>query len=289
MFIPINRPQLHPKVHVFGAISLSNFHKKSTLFNPSYVSISRPSPFAYPHHPTSGFRHFCKFTDSDSMSQLELGKQFGRHKPEKRVNAVFWIILLNLAIYAADHIFLVRDIKSLYLFHNRPAWYQFVTAAFCHANWNHLSSNLFFLYIFGKLVEEEEGSFALWFSYILTGAGANLVSWLVLPRNAVSVGASGAVFGLFAISVLVKMSMDWRKILEVLILGQFVIEKVMEAAQASTGLSNGFIGTYSLQNVNHIAHLSGALVGVLLVWLVSKVPSDLPEKEGSPEKFDKNR
>lgn len=64
-------------------------------------------------------------------------------------------------------------------------------------------------------------------SYILTGAGANLVSWLVLPRNAVSVGASGAVFGLFAISVLVKISWDWRKILEVLILGQFVIEKVV--------------------------------------------------------------
>lgn len=59
----------------------------------------------------------------------------------------------------------------------------------------------------GKLVEEEEGTFALWTSYILTGAGANLVSWLVLPRNAVSVGASGAVFGLFAISVLVKVRM----------------------------------------------------------------------------------
>lgn len=57
----------------------------------------------------------------------------------------------------------------------------------------------------GKLVEEEEGCFALWTSYILTGAGANLVSWLVLPRNLVSVGASGAVFGLFAISVLVKV------------------------------------------------------------------------------------
>lgn len=57
----------------------------------------------------------------------------------------------------------------------------------------------------GKLVEEEEGNFALWLSYILTGVGANLVSWLVLPRNAVSIGASGAVFGLFVISVLVKV------------------------------------------------------------------------------------
>ncbi|KAK7269105.1 hypothetical protein RIF29_21821 [Crotalaria pallida] len=152
---------------------------------------------------------------------------------------------------------------------------------------NHLSSNLFFLYIFGKavrislfflLVEEEEGNFALWISYILTGVGANLVSWLILPRNVVSVGASGAVFGLFTISVLVKMSWDWRKILEVLILGQFVIEKVMEAAQASVSLSGTFRGGYALQSVNHIAHLSGALVGVLLVWLLSKVPSDSSDR-----------
>ncbi|XP_060673742.1 rhomboid-like protein 11, chloroplastic isoform X3 [Ziziphus jujuba] len=130
----------------------------------------------------------------------------------------------------------------------------------------------------GKLVEEEEGNFALWLSYILTGVGANLVSWLVLPRNAVSVGASGAVFGLFTISVLVKMSWDWRKILEVLILGQFVIEKVMDAAQASTALSGPFRGGHALQSINHIAHLSGALVGVLLVWLLRKVPSDSPDQ-----------
>ncbi|KAK7269077.1 hypothetical protein RIF29_21793 [Crotalaria pallida] len=129
-----------------------------------------------------------------------------------------------------------------------------------------------------KLVEEEEGNFALWISYILTGVGANLVSWLILPRNAVSVGASGAVFGLFTISVLVKMSWDWRKILEVLILGQFVIEKVMEAAQASASLSGTFRGGYALQSVNHIAHLFGALVGVLLVWLLSKVPSDSSDR-----------
>ena len=57
----------------------------------------------------------------------------------------------------------------------------------------------------GKLVEEEEGSFAVWLSYLFTGVGANLVSWLILPRTVVSVGASGAVFGLFAVSVLVKV------------------------------------------------------------------------------------
>ncbi|XP_047966720.1 rhomboid-like protein 11, chloroplastic isoform X2 [Salvia hispanica] len=220
----------------------------------------------------------CRAKDnSDIISQLELGKPEEQRKAVKRVNGIFWILLLNIGIYVADHVFQVPLIKELYLYHNNPAWYQFITSTFCHFNWSHLSSNLFFLYIFGKLVEEEEGNFALWISYILTGAGANLVSWLVLPRNAVSIGASGAVFGLFAVSVLVKMSWDWRKILEVLILGQFVVEKVMEAAQASASLGGSFRGG-AMQNVNHIAHLSGALIGVVLIWLLSSVPTPTDEK-----------
>ncbi|XP_014503587.1 rhomboid-like protein 11, chloroplastic [Vigna radiata var. radiata] len=254
---------------------------KSAFFShclPPFPSFTtKPSLFVQPSYPLSALRYRtltpCNCNKSDIISQLELGKPEPKGKPEKRVNGIFWIILLNIGVFIADHFFHVNGAKDLYLYHTWPAWYQFVTATFCHANWKHLSSNLFFLYIFGKLVEEEEGNLALWLSYILTGVGANLVSWLVLPRNTVSVGASGAVFGLFTISVLVKMSWDWRKILEVLILGQFVIEKVMEAAQASTSLSGTFHGGYTLQSVNHIAHLSGALVGVLLVWLLSKVPS----------------
>ncbi|KAK8496146.1 hypothetical protein V6N13_098132 [Hibiscus sabdariffa] len=238
---------------------------------PAFSTLNEPIKVHHLHFlPAVKPRLVCRMKGSDIIPDLELEKPGDRRKPEKSVNGVFWIILLNLGIYVADHLFHVQGIQSLYLYHNWPAWYQFITATFCHANWKHLSSNLFFLYIFGKLVEEEEGNFGLWLSYIFTGAGANIVSWLVLPRNAVSVGASGAVFGLFAISVLVKMSWDWRKILEVLILGQFVIERVMEAAQASTGLSGS---SYALQSVNHIAHLSGALVGVLLVWLLSKIPS----------------
>lgn len=42
------------------------------------------------------------------MSQLELGKPEERGKPHKRVNGVFWIILLNLGIFLADHVFKVN-------------------------------------------------------------------------------------------------------------------------------------------------------------------------------------
>lgn len=46
-----------------------------------------------------------------------------------------------------------------------------MTAAFCHYSWDHLSSNLFMLYTFGKIVEEEEGSFAVWLTYVVCALG----------------------------------------------------------------------------------------------------------------------
>jgi membrane associated rhomboid family serine protease len=139
-----------------------------------------------------------------SLAQLELEIP-QRTKKKTSFDGIFLILLINLASYAADHWFQLPAMKALYLYHRFPQWYQFITSTFCHVSWSHLSSNLFFLYIFGKLVEEEEGSFAVWLSYLVTGVGANVVSWLVLPRSVVSAGASGAVFGLFAVSVLVKV------------------------------------------------------------------------------------
>ena len=39
----------------------------------------------------------------------------------------------------------------------RPSFHQLVTSAFCHLSLSHLSSNLFFVYVFGRILEEEYG------------------------------------------------------------------------------------------------------------------------------------
>ncbi|KAK9211081.1 hypothetical protein WN943_000455 [Citrus x changshan-huyou] len=171
---------------------------------------------------------------------------------------------------------------------------------------NHLSSNLFFFYTFGKLVEEEEGNCGLWLSYIFSGAAANFVPWLILPKNAVSVGAAGAVFGLFAISVLVKMSWDRRKVLEVLILDELVVEKVItsllssmhflfeisESSESCLLCSVGYGGSpSSSRNVGHFywwlfsaeyqSHCNFIWCSLWCIsgLLLSRVPSQCPENK----------
>ena len=202
----------------------------------------------------------------------------GGRSRAREYDGVFSLLFINFLLFALDHWGGVAAVKSLYLNHARPAWWQFVTSTFCHANWAHLSSNIFFLYIFGKLVEEEEGTFGVWMSYVVTGVGANVASWLLLPKSVggvlgiggaatVSLGASGAVFGLFAVSVLVKLKFNWRRILEVIILGQFVVERFLSEAKMMAAAGSG-VGA---GNVNHIAHLGGAIAGVLLIFFLTRL------------------
>lgn len=87
-------------------------------------------------------------------------------------NGVFLLLVLNIAAFAADHLLGLRGMQQLYLNHAHPQWWQWVTHAFCHANWNHLSMNLFNLCVFGKLVEETEGSFGVVFTYVACALGA---------------------------------------------------------------------------------------------------------------------
>lgn len=211
----------------------------------------------------------AKNIDKDAIAHLML--EDDRPKMRKNLyNGVFALILINLFLFIADHVLHIGWIDNLYLNHAHPAWYQFLTAMFCHANWAHLSGNLFFLYIFGKLVEEEEGIIGIVGSYLVCGLGASVMSWLLNHGPIYSLGASGAVFGLFAVSVLIKLSWNWRKLLEVLILGQFVVERVFFEFR-QTGIQDG---------VDHIAHLGGALVGVALIMgLMRLEKSDRPSRE----------
>ncbi len=175
--------------------------------------------------------------------------------------AVYALILGNLVIFFADKILrMPLPQRALYLYHARPTWYQPLTSTFCHASRQHLSGNVFLLLLFGRSVEDDWGWGGLLAAYAFCGIVANLVSLLLLPHSTVSIGASGAVFGLFIFSTLSKLTwrdLDWRKLCEVAVLGEFVFGKVL--AEIRVASSGGIVG------VNHVAHLAGAAAGAFLV------------------------
>ena len=195
--------------------------------------------------------------------------------PGSKPTAVYALILLNLVSFLADKVLRMSFVRSLYLVHSRWAWWQPLTSCFCHADRAHLSGNLFLLLLFGRSVEDDLGWGGLLVAFAFCGIVANLISLLILPRMTISIGASGAVFGLFAVSTLAKLSwadLDWRKLVEVAVLGEFVVGKVLSEIRVSA--------TGGVAGINHVAHLSGAAAGAAMVLSLRAAVARLEAREG---------
>ena len=75
-----------------------------------------------------------------------------------------------------------------------PALSPLLTSIFLHGSWVHLSGNLFFLYVFGRYVEDCLGHIRYVNFFCLCGAVAMLVQTYISPFSQVPmIGASGAI------------------------------------------------------------------------------------------------
>ncbi len=80
-------------------------------------------------------------------------------------------------------------------------WWRIVTAGFLHANLLHLAFNMYFLYFLGQLLEPEIGRARFAAVYFVSLLGGSFGALLLSP-DAVTVGASGAVFGMMGAAII---------------------------------------------------------------------------------------
>jgi membrane associated rhomboid family serine protease len=76
-------------------------------------------------------------------------------------------------------------------------FYRLVTSAFLHYGLLHLLFNMWALYVLGPPLEEHLGRLRYGVLYGLSALGGSVLVYLLSPINAATVGASGAIFGLF--------------------------------------------------------------------------------------------
>jgi membrane associated rhomboid family serine protease len=116
---------------------------------------------------------------------------------------VFSLIAINVVIYLVGLASSRLEFELLVNFAaSSPAieageWWRGLSAAFLHGGTMHILFNMYFLYIFGPRLERQVGSVAFSGIYLASAAGGSLATYLFGPENALSVGASGALFGLF--------------------------------------------------------------------------------------------
>lgn len=161
-------------------------------------------------------------------------------------------------------------------YHNNE-YSRFITSIFVHADWTHLLLNLFVLYGFGISMENEFKSLSMqlygspqigylhYFAiFFLSGIIGDLPDYLMkrnLPQY-YSLGASGAISGLLFAFIMLHPTARMVVFIGIpvpMVAWLYGILYVAFSIYASRS---------SHDNVNHLAHLGGALTGILYILFI---------------------
>ncbi|MBI4722684.1 MAG: rhomboid family intramembrane serine protease [Candidatus Stahlbacteria bacterium] len=79
---------------------------------------------------------------------------------------------------------------------NFPIYFTLLTSIFLHGSWIHLLGNMWFLFIFGRNVEDWLGHSRFILFYLVCGIGASTAQIIFSPFSRIpTIGASGAIAG----------------------------------------------------------------------------------------------
>lgn len=125
--------------------------------------------------------------------------------------------------------------------------WRWVTSGFVHSGFLHLGINMYMLFQFGGQLETIIGRARFAALYGLSLLGGSLSIYLLAPNVSLHVGASGAVFGLFAAYglVLYTLKLPYQSVL----------------LSAGIWLAAGFI----IPGISWQGHLGGALAGLAVM------------------------
>ncbi len=190
------------------------------------------------------------------------------------------IIIINVLVLLADYVLQSKGIlinglplaryTGLHFFTSSFFMpHQLITYMFMHGSFGHMFFNMFAVFMFGRTLETVWGPKRFLFYYIATGIGAGLIqelAWYIQYSDpaflnfAITVGASGAVFGiliafgmLFPNAELFIIPFPFPIKAKYFVIGYGVIELFM-------GVAN-----FSWDNIAHFAHLGGALFGLIII------------------------
>ena len=136
-------------------------------------------------------------------------------------------------------------------------WWRLLTAAFLHGSWLHIAFNMYVLFVLGPTLERVLGHLRFIVLYIVAALGGSVASYVFSDPRTVSVGASGAIFGLMGALIVAGRRMRWDITQVLILLGINVV-----------------IGFLSPE-VDWRAHFGGLVVGALVAGIFVWTPAPL--------------
>jgi rhomboid protease GluP len=136
-------------------------------------------------------------------------------------------------------------------------YWQLLTSIFVHADIAHLGLNMLFLLLFGLRSEDLFTTEEYFSVYMLSGLSGSLLTLFFMSPYTVSVGASGAIFGMYGASLIYM-----RKTFGQSIVGALMYAFLLLMLSTGTG-------------VNVIAHFGGLAAGLIIGYALARSRKDM--------------
>jgi len=142
--------------------------------------------------------------------------------------------------------------------------WQFVTSVFLHSNLSHIFWNMFILFMFGRVLERVIGRSYYITIFLLAGIAGN-IGYLIFCNLTdtfyYSLGASGAIYGVFACLAILQPNMKIYFMF-------FIPMKIIYALALFAVVDIVFMN--AADNVVHSAHLAGLVVGLAFAFYLKR-------------------
>jgi len=246
----------------FDNIECANVKEINDLSKYSFIIDIFPNIIEIEDTEEKGMELFIKLTNDINEKNYTESKKaeevFAKKKPIVTYIIMGICILLYILTFLNSGNLINQDANLLYKFgglvnfgNNYKEIYRLISSMFLHAGLLHLLCNMYSLYVIGPQLESFFGKTKFIIIYLISGIIGNLLSLAFLQDNIVSVGASGAIFGL--LGALLYFGYHYRVYLSTVIKSQIIPLILLN-------LSIGFFAS----GINNFAHIGGLIGGVLV-------------------------
>lgn len=211
-----------------------------------------------------GFDEFVKLTTEMNEKTIKEEKKMDSIFKKKNVLMTNILIAINIIVFVAMYaVSIVKpgfyNMINYYGANNYAliqsegffGLYRLITSTFIHAGLFHIFFNMYALYIVGAQVERYYGKIKFLGIYFISGIVGGLFSNVFMGATSISIGASGAIFGLFG--ALAYFAYNYRALL-----GGFLKSSIIPVIVINLLL--GFI----IPGIDVFAHIGGLLGGLLV-------------------------
>jgi membrane associated rhomboid family serine protease len=159
---------------------------------------------------------------------------------------------------------------------NNNQYYRFITCGFIHADYGHLIFNMFSFYMCGEFVEQgfnvifgNGGKLLYLLLYLLSLIACLLPTYFKNKNNQYyrSLGASGAVSAVIFAGIMLKPDLKMGLIFLPVMIPGFVFGPVYL-------LISAWLDRKGSDNINHSAHIWGALFGVAFLIVAGQISGE---------------